>query len=137
MVNDGIKIINIKNIKKQPKDKTYKLIKNALDEKKMGSIVIEVNDYNENELICNVSDTNDLNHKDLEEDMQPVLNQKKINLLELWHFDFDMFYVKKRDRIVVSEKRKKDIEEFEAYCKEHNIDIDDLLYTILTVDGLK
>lgn len=132
LVKKGIKIINIENIEKQDKDKTHKFIQNALQDEKMGSIVIEVNDYNEKELICNISDSESRPHIDLENEMSPILKQKKLNILELWRFDYDMFFVKGKDRVVVSEKRKRDVEEFVDYCQRNNIDIDDLLYTILT-----
>ena len=130
-IKKGIKTINLKNIVKQDKDKSVKYIKTVLDENFKGSIIIEVNDYNDNELICNVSDDKS-SHAELEEDMQPVLNQKKIDILELWRFDYDDFYIKNKDRIVVSEFNKQDTDAFKEYCRKKNVDIDDLLYTILT-----
>lgn len=131
-IKEGIKTINIKNIIKQKKDKLLKFIKAALQDQGIGSIVIEVNDYNDNELICNISKSTSNDHIDLEEEMEPLLKAKRISLLELWRFDYDMFYVKKKDRVVVSEKRKRDIDEFSDYCNKKEIDRDDLLYTILT-----
>ena len=132
-IKEGIKIINVNKIKKQRKDKTLKFIKNAIKESGIGSMIIEVDDYNNDELICNISRSRTNDHVDLREQMEPVLNKKQINIFELWRFDYDAVYVHKKDRIVVSEKSKKDIDEFTKYCKEKKIDLDDLLYSILTM----
>jgi hypothetical protein len=131
-IKTGIKTINIENIIKQDKDKTVKFIRNVLGEDFRGSIIIEVNDHNDNELICNITDDKTLSHTDLEEELEPALRRKKINILELWRFDYNTFYIKNKDRTVISEYNKQDFEEFLDYCRKKNLDIDDLLYTILS-----
>ena len=132
-IKEGIKIINVNKIKKQRKDKTLKFIKNAIKDSGIGSMIIEVDDYNDDELICNISRSRTNDHVDLREQLEPVLNKKQINIFELWRFDYDAVYVQKKDRIIVYEKSKKDIDEFAEYCKEKKIDLDDLLYSILTL----
>lgn len=130
-IKKGIKTINLKNVQKQDKDKTVKFIKSVLDDDYQGSIIIEVNDYNDNELICNISDDKSTSHSDMEGEMEATLHRKKINILEMWRFDYDDFYIKNRDRIVVSDYNKQDTDAFLEYCRKKNVDIDDLLYTIL------
>ena len=95
-------------------------------------VIIEVDDYNDKQLIVNVSKSSQTPFTKMEKDMEPTFKEKHISAFELWRFEYDMFFIENKDRIVVSEKREKDIAEFKDYCAKYNINIDDLLYTILT-----
>ncbi len=137
-IKKGIKIIDVTKLNLQNNDdKHYKFIKQAVEEERVGCVLVEIDDFNNDQLICNVSDTKNRGHTELVEEMMPLLKQKGIKNLELWRYNFDIAYVKDKDRVIVSEKRRTDYDDIYAYCENKNIDLDNLFFTILSTEPIE
>ena len=136
-VKEGIKLVRVSNIMSQDRDKVCKFVKGCLDaDSARGSLVIEINEHDDDELLCGVSDRPGFKHGDLENDLAPLFQQKGIVSLDLLRFYTDLVTVKGKERIIIGEIRKMDYEGFADYCAQKGIDIDDCFYTILLAEAL-
>ena len=137
MVVEGTKLVRISEALQQERDKVCKFIKGCLDEDgARGSIVIEINEHDDDELICGVSNRPGIRHDELEEELAPLLQQKGIDSLDLLRFYTNTVTVKGKERIIVGEIRKMDYEGLAEYCANKDLDIDDCFYTILVSEKL-
>lgn len=128
----GIKILNIKNIQKQVGEKLYAFVKGFLEDEHSGSMVIEINENNPEEIIANISTKKAIDHDKLEDELKSILEMKKINSLDFFRFNTEIAFVKGKDRVVISEMRKLDLEDFSEYCSKHQISMEDVFYTLLS-----
>jgi hypothetical protein len=136
-VISGIKILNIKNVKKQEGEKLYAFVKGFLEDDHSGSMVIEINENNPQEIIANISTKKAIDHDKLEDELLPVLEKKNIKSLELFRFNTEIAFVKGKDRVVISEMRKIDLDDFSYYRDKNQVSIEDVFYTLLTLPPLE
>ncbi len=129
----GIKILNLENIQKQTGEKLYAFVKGYLKDEHSGSMVIEINDNNPKEIIANISTRKAVDHDKLEEELGPILEKKCIHSLELFRFNTELAYIKGKDRVVISEVRKLDLDDFTEYCNKYQVEMEDVFYTLLTL----
>lgn len=129
----GIKIVNLENIQKQTGEKLYAFVKGYLKDEHSGSMVIEINDNHPKEIIANISTRKAVDHDKLEEELAPILEKKRIHSLELFRFNTELAYIKGKDRVVISEVRKLDLDDFTEYCNKYQVEMEDVFYTLLTL----